>query len=231
MTKLIVLDTETTGMQEPVEVCECAFVVLNPDTLIEEGRFHSLIDPQRSIQPSASGIHTITNDMVGDSPTLDEWFYDVLGDPFRHENVVMAAHKADYDYPKVKKYFGKDSVPLCTLRLARQAWEAPEEVDDHKLSTLKYTFNLGEMGSRSHGALADVLDCADLLRGLAFKYQTNIDGLLDIAASPIIIKRWTFGKHKGQLLSETPKDYLRWVLRQPEGQFDADLIASIKEII
>lgn len=223
--RLIVLDTETSGFKQPAGVCECAFIELDPSSLEEIGRVHSLIDPEVDIQPSASGVHGITNDMVGDQPTLQEWFEIVLENPFEGEDVLMVAHNSAYDHPFVAPYLG-NSRQLCTLRLSRIALP---DADDHKLSTLKYTYGLGDKGSRSHGALADVLDCCDLLRVIAGKLNTDIEGLIDIHDAPRMVDKMPFGKHKGVKLTDVPKSYFQWLLKQ--DNVDSDLRQSIEKII
>lgn len=222
--RLIVLDTETSGLQPPIGVCECAFIELDPLTLSEIGRYHSLIDPEVAISPSASGIHRITDDMVVNEPTLQEWFEIVLGNPFAGQEVVMVAHNAPFDYPLVKVHLGS-SLPLCTLKLARMVYpDAP----DHKLATLKYLLKLGQ-GGHSHSALADVEDCADLLRRCQDELGLSIDQLVAEANKPRFIDKMPFGKHKGLPIKEVPRSYLSWLKKQ--DNIDGDLLYTLSQLV
>jgi DNA polymerase III epsilon subunit-like protein len=221
---LIVLDTETSGLTPPVGVCECAFIEIDPATLNEVRRAHSLIDPQVPISPSASGVHRITNAMVEHEPTLQEWFEIVLDNPFAGQEVVMVAHNARFDHPLVKPHLG-DSVTICTLKLARLAFpDAP----DHKLATLKYMFNLGTEGAASHGALADVEDCADLLRLCANKLQMSLYDMIALCNKPQLLSVMPFGKHKGIPFSKVPKSYLAWLRKQ--DNIDEDVKYTLSQM-
>jgi uncharacterized protein (DUF3820 family) len=44
--------------------------------------------------------------------------------------------------------------------------------------------------------------------------------LQGLSSSPILFKKVGFGRHFGQLWSEVPRDYLRWILDQKD--FDPD---------
>jgi exodeoxyribonuclease X len=221
--RLIVLDTETSGLKPPVGVCECAFIELDPDTLAEIGRYHSLIDPELPITPSASGIHRITDDQVADKPTLTEWFEIVLENIFLDQDVVMVAHNAAFDHPLVKKHLGR-SQPLCTLKLARKVFP---DADDHKLATLKYMLKLGE-GGFSHSALADVEDCADLLRICVREMGMSVGELAEEFNKPQLLDKMPFGKHKGVKMVDVPKSYLSWLRKQ--DNIDGDLLFTLQQI-
>jgi DNA polymerase-3 subunit epsilon len=60
----VVLDLETTGLDDDAEIVEIAIVDLD-ETVI----FHSLIRPERPIPEEAVAIHGITNEMVTEAPT------------------------------------------------------------------------------------------------------------------------------------------------------------------
>lgn len=216
---LIYLDTETSGLDEPVKVCECAFIELDPDLFTETARHHSLIDPERPIRASASGIHHITDDMVQDSPTLAQWFDQVLGNPFTNlpndTTVYMAAHNAKFDHPLVAEHLGKNVRLLCTLKLAQRVYP---DAEDFKLSTLKYLFGIAK--GASHNALADVEAGVGLLQKIVADTGMTLDELHDYQSSPRILKTMPFGKHKGQPISEVPAGWVRWYRQQDEQDQD-----------
>ena len=35
--------------------------------------------------------------------------------------------------------------------------------------------------------------------------------MMDISSKPVLLSRMYFGKHKGQLFRDMPKDYLKWL--------------------
>lgn len=223
--RLIVLDTETTGVEDPIGVCELAFIELDPITLTEVGRFRSLVDPQLPISAAASGVHRITNAMVADEPTLDECFDIVLKNPFANDDVVMVAHNAPFDYKLVKRYLGT-SRKLCTLRLIRKVLP---DAENHKLATLKFLLGLGRNDGHSHSALDDVEDTADLLRYIVAQTGLTILELLDLQDQPTEVKTMPFSaKYKGQPLKDVPASFWRWLQRQPGEGVDRDLAHSVK---
>jgi hypothetical protein len=96
----------------------------------------------------------------------------------------------------------------------------------------------------SHRANADTLTCAILLEFLVdYALETNQlvespslgEDLHELCWSPIKIKTWPFGKHKGKLLSEIDKDYYRWglenlnALNKTHIDYNADLTAAVLE--
>lgn len=204
----IVLDTETSGLGAEDCPCEIAWQELDDD-LNTIDKQYSLIDPQRPISPSASGIHQITDSMVADAPTLEEYLYQVLSDPFGGERpVVIIAHNAQFDVkfvkPHIKTYGGK----LCTLKMARLTYPDSE---NHKLQSLRFYLDLA-VSRDAHSAAGDVEVTAGLLRRISQDTGQDIYTLFEVASQPTIVEKMGFGKHKGKKVAELPKDYIKWLL-------------------
>ena len=72
-TRYIVGDTETSGLSASPGVCEIAWAEIDEQGNVLDLQ-HSLIDPEVPICPAASGVHHITDDMVADAPTMEEFF-------------------------------------------------------------------------------------------------------------------------------------------------------------
>lgn len=224
--KLVVLDTETSGLEEPVGVCEIGIIELDEDTLSEVHRLRSLIDPEVKISFGAMGVHRITNEMVADEPTLDEYFDQVLDGHFEGVDTIIVCHNAPFDFPKVKHKFGPGSVALCTLRLARKVWP---EAENHKLATLKFMFGLGRRDGTSHSALDDVEDTVDLLRLIVRETGMTVRELLDYQYQPTRVAVMPFSaKYKGKPLEEVPVSFWQWLQRQDGEGVDSDLAYSVK---
>lgn len=222
--RLIYLDTETTGFKDPVGVVECAYIELDLDTLEDVGRQHSLIDPQLPIQSSASGIHNITSDMVAESPTLDQWFNDVLGEPFKCTDLlILAAHNVAYDHPKVAAYLPENVKLLCTLKLAKRVFP---DAEDHKLTTLKYQYDLGR--GAAHSAMGDVETGVNLLRLIAQETGMGLEELLPYQDTPLIYKTMPFGKFKDRPVTEVDRGWLTWYLKKPPEEQDPDIMATFQ---
>lgn len=62
---IVVLDTETTGLDEYARVCEISIIDGYGNTLVD-----TLINPEIEIPQDAIDIHGITNQMVADAPAI-----------------------------------------------------------------------------------------------------------------------------------------------------------------
>lgn len=204
-----VLDTETTGLSAEDGPCEIAWQILN-DELVTIDRQYSLIDPQRPISPTAMGLHQITNAMVADAPTLDEYMFEVLDDPFgSDEPTVIIAHNAQFDVKYVKPYVRNYTGKLCTLKMARLTYP---DSPDHKLQTLRFYLDL-EISRDAHSAAGDVEVTANLLRRMSEDTGQDIYTLFEVASKPTVVEKMPFGKHKGYRVEDLPPGYVAWLLK------------------
>jgi len=217
----IVLDTETSGLGPEDGPCEIAWQEINENLEVVH-EVYSLIDPQVRISPDAAGIHGITDEQVKDAPTLDEFFHEVVGNPFTTEPVTVIAHNAQFDAKFVKPYITEMDT-LCTLRLARHVYpDAP----NHKLQTLRYYLGLGgDSREDSHSAMGDVMVCRSLLRAVGTELGVGLAALVPYAKLPIVVKKMPFGKHKDSLIPSLPLNYVWWL--RSKADIDDDLRATL----
>lgn len=91
---IIVLDTETTGLDHKTEkLIEVAAVKMRDGEVLET--FTSLVNPQKPIRHSSFLIHHISEEMIADAPTIEEVlpkFLEFVGD------YPYVAHNAIFDY-------------------------------------------------------------------------------------------------------------------------------------
>lgn len=220
MKKIAVLDTETSGVGQGHGVCDLAIVFVDED-FNELDSYESLVDPECKISPSAMGIHHITDKMVEFEPTLaeamDAWHFPLAGVD------VVVGHNVRFDIGFLKPYIPVDALIIDTLKLSRQAWV--EEVENHKLQTLRYHFNLE--GGEAHRAMGDVKATISLCKLLCEHHNTDANGLLAMmsAALPLTTKM-PFGKHKDAMLKDLPLNYVQWLLEKADN-LDEDLRATL----
>lgn len=209
MTRYLVGDVETTGVETSDRTCEVAWIEIDAQ-LNELGRVYSLIDPQMPIGPSAMGVHHITNEMVATAPTWDELFQVVYPNHFDpSDEVVLIAHNAKFDQ-RFFKLGGHVPVreEVCTLRLARYFWpDAP----DHKLQTLRYLHGI-QGGEGAHGAMEDCETGLALLRFMCSSFAINLEELIHYSRKPLPVVRMYYGKHKGVAIDQLPRGYRVWLL-------------------
>jgi len=97
--RVVVIDTETTGLYNSDRIVEISIVTLSLDGDIVDV-FDTLVQPERDV--SATHIHGITASMVASAPT----FADVAGDvAVRLEGACLAAHNLPFDHRMLNAEF------------------------------------------------------------------------------------------------------------------------------
>ncbi|WP_169786836.1 exonuclease domain-containing protein [Nitriliruptor alkaliphilus] len=152
--RIVVVDTETTGVFPSDRVVEVALVTLDLDgRIIDE--FDTLIDPRRDVGPT--WIHGITASMLTGAPTFEE----VCGQlAVRLHGAVVAAHNLPFDARMLASEYGRVGVDvqlragLDTLRLTGA-----------RLADACSVYGVHLNGA--HAALADARATAQLLVALA----------------------------------------------------------------
>jgi len=220
MYRYIFGDTETTGLGKDAGIVEISWVETD-ENFNEVDRHYSLINPEKPIQPGAMGAHGITEAMVADSPTISE-FMEEAGYPLDVDCGVLVAHNAAFDIVHFAPWM-REPLTLCTLKAARILYP---DADNHKLTTLKYYLGLEGCHDRAHSADEDVSVLIQLAKRMCADAECGLAELMRIQNIPRTIKKMTFGKYYGKLLTELPKDYVTWLLTKANNVSD-DLRASL----
>ena len=217
--QIVIIDLETTGVGPNARPVEVAWIQVDHD-LNEMARAGSLVNPGIPIEPAASAVNGITDDMVAASPTLDQFVRSIHGDPFAQGHTLVIAHNAPFDYPHFAPLCGS-SESLCTLRLARHVFA---DFDNHRLESL--CTHLGLSGTQEHRAMADSEMCLALTKYMADQLADGIDGLLALSIRALSEMNMPFGKNKNPPIADLPSDYVRWMRSEMEN-LDGDLKASL----
>ena len=208
--KYIVIDFETTGLKPGFRPVEIAWLEFDDEFNILES-VSSLINPQIEIERGAQAVHGISQEMVQDAPTLDEFIAGVHGDPFRRSEVLVVAHNAKFDFPIIAPFCGL-ATRLCTLELA---WVIYPEAPNHKLNTLANFCAIDKVPN--HRALDDIETCFALLQHFAKKTNNSLLELLEFSQDFEAISIMPFGKHKGSAIKDLPNDYKKWLFENFES--------------
>jgi exodeoxyribonuclease X len=104
---------------------------------------------------------------------------------------------------------------ICTLKLARYL-DKEGVIPQYNLQYLRYYLDL-KVEATAHDALGDILVLERLFERIHARFQKDghqnpTEEMIRVSNSPILIARMPFGKHKGQLFSEVPADYLEWLM-------------------
>ena len=168
----LVLDTETTGLDETAEVCQAALVDGANGQLV----FNELVRPSVPIPAEASRVHGITDATVANSPCWPDLFPRfvelVAGRP-------LAIYNAAYDWRVINQSSRRYGLPelsattTCIMNLAAVWWgDWSEWHGNYRWQRLGIVAcELGIDTSGAHDAAADALMTWKVIQALAAKYE------------------------------------------------------------
>ena len=180
MERLIVLDTETTGLDvdDGHKVIEIGCVEII-DRNITSNFFHEYINPKRSVDEKAFEVHGISNEHLADKPIFSE-IADKLMDYVSDSALII--HNAPFDIGFLRgelSFSGKnpDDISmereiLDTLKIARKTF--PGKVNS--LDALCSRDAVDNTDRNLHGALLDARLLANVYLRMT-QGQTSIEGL------------------------------------------------------
>ena len=242
--KYVILDTETTGTQESDRVIQLGYMVLGSKEVEVYNEFCSTDIP---ISFGAMEVHGITPEMLESKPLCKETpAYKRLLELNEPENYLII-HNAPFDIKMLEKEgFETKMKVIDTLRVAKHIYE---EEEAHRLQYFRYKMGLYKEEEReaqalgivvkAHDAIGDVLVLKLFLTRLRkavelkFPDENPVEKMVDLTNTPILIKTFKFGKHKGKELQEiamSDAGYLRWMLQSMEN-LDDDLQYSLRHVL
>ena len=156
----VILDTETTGLrhQDGHRILEIACLEIVNGKPTGNG-LHEYINPEMEIDPGASRVHGITNEMVSDMPTFVD-LAEAIAEFIKGAQLVI--HNANFDIGFLNKEFKragmganwvyKNCKVLCTLEKARSKYPGKR----NNLDALCERFGVDNSKRGMHDALTDV---------------------------------------------------------------------------
>lgn len=212
-TLIRVVDTETTGIDDPCEMVEVGWtdVRLFPTGWeIECGPKSVLVNPGMPITYPAMAVHHITDAeaATGSAPAEAKRQVQAGAD-------IFCAHNVAFD----SRFIGGDRPWICTFKAARTAWP---ELQGHSNGSIRYERGLclgDDRTQPSHRAGPDTWVTAHILLDLLRIYQPET--LIEITGKPVTLMKINFGKHEGKRFSELPWDYLDWIVNKSDMRDDA----------
>ncbi len=162
---LICLDLETTGLSPLInKIVEIAGIKITPSGI---EKFVSLVNPEIIMDRKNIAIHHISNEMVKDSPPIQDVlpkFMEFAGD------LPLVAHNAQFDLGFIVYALHKLGLPFshnkvfCTVRLSRLVFK---EFAHFRLGLLAEKLNI-EI-KNAHRAEDDALVCLEVLKHALLK--------------------------------------------------------------
>ena len=177
MTRYIVLDTETTGLEHRLgdRIIEVGCLELLGRKLSGR-RFHKYINPEREIDAGAQAVHGLTSEFLADKPRFAE-IADELCEFIAGAELII--HNAPFDVGFLNHEFGllqrEPLNQLCagvidTLKMARDMRPGKK----NSLNALCSEFAVDHSGRQLHGALLD----AELLSEVYLAMTRGQDSLM-----------------------------------------------------
>lgn len=205
-TLIRVVDTETTGIDDPCEMVEVGWtdVRLFPTGWeIERGPQSVLVNPGMAISFPAMAVHHITDEQAasGISPSQAKQHVRAGAD-------ILCAHNSAFD----SRFIGTDRPWICTFKAARTAWP---DMQSHGNSSIRYERGLclgDDRSQPSHRAGPDTWVTAHILLDLLKIYQPET--LIEMTGRPVTLIKVGFGEHFGKRWSDVPDKYLDWILNK-----------------
>jgi exodeoxyribonuclease X len=211
--RLLVVDTETTGIGPEDQAVEVAFVLIEDGARIET--MSTLVRPTVPVAIEARAAHHITDEMLATAPTIKKVAALI---PFAD---VLVAHNAEFDR-RILEQSGVRHLPpetICTYRCALHLFpDAP----GYSNQVLRYYLNLSvELGGAgAHRALPDTLVTASILECMLERH--TVEELVALAKQPAVLKTCRLPKHRDKPWADVPSDYMQWVLKCSSPPFDSD---------
>jgi exodeoxyribonuclease X len=244
MAKYIILDTETTGTADKDRVIQLGYIVLGAKEVEVHNEFNSSEIP---ISYGAMEVHGITQEsLVGKPPCVETTAYKRLLE-LNNEDNYLIIHNAPFDIKMLEKEGFKTQMKVIdTLRVAKHV--LPDE-EAHRLQYFRYKMELYKSEQKeadalgivvkAHDAIGDVLVLKLFLSKLkeavmlAYPDENPVEKMVDLTNTPILVRTFRFGKHKGKSLEDVAHEdagYLRWMLSSMEN-LDDDMRYSINHYL
>ena len=244
MAHYVLFDTETTGNKEEDRVIQFGAMILDQTGKVEA--YNDFCSTNIDIKVEAMEVHNITPDLlIGKPEATQTTFYKRLEELNTNENYIIA-HNIAFDMGMIEKEgFVNQYKQIDTLRCAKHLFP---ELPYHRLQYLRYALELYKIEEqeaskhniviKAHDAIGDVLVMKLFLSKLVGKCReiypdyNPMEKLVELTATPVFIKTFKFGKHKGKDIAEVVKDdsgYLNWM--RTNMDLDEDLKYTLDKVL
>jgi len=216
--KICFIDTETTGLEDP-KLCQLAYCIGDGDIKVK------IFNPEKEIEVGAMAVHHITNEMAKEQEKFidSEMFKEIQG--FIKQGYIFVAHNAKFDLKVLENDGLVIDDYICTLKIGKYL-DKDEIIPSHKLQYLRYYLKI-DINATAHDAEGDVLVLRELFKRLNEKI--NIDEMKIITKNALILKKFPFGKYKGQEINKVnDTSYINWMLKL--DNLDEDLRHTLEKI-
>ena len=243
MAKYVLFDTETTGNKEEDKIIQIGAMVVDARFPIEV--YDELCSTDVEIKTEAMEVHNITPDLLTGKPkAVETTVYNKILELNTSDNYLIE-HNINFDLDMIKKEgFVNQYKLIDTLRCAKHLYQ---DLPYHRLQYLRYALELykeedaeaakNNITIKAHDAIGDVLVMKLFLSKLVAKCReaypdyNPMEKLEDLTRTPVFIKTFKFGKHRGKDTTEVAREdagYLNWM--QKNMDLDEDLKYTLDKL-
>ncbi len=223
--KIIILDTETTGVLEEDRIIQLSYLVTDANGNIEEVH-NEFCQAPLDIKFDAMAIHHITPERLEGKPACCELpSYKRLIELNTPENLIII-QSAEFDLGMLaKEGFVSKMRLIDTFRIHRYFYhEEPHglQYNRYALGLYKHeALQMDQLGVQisAHDALGDVIVLKNFYDHLLKEHDTY--KMIEMCSKPILMEIMPFGKHKGKRIEEVALSERRSLVYMLET-FDLD---------
>lgn len=239
MSKSIIFDTETTGLDEEDRIIQVGAITVESNDKEYSVFYNELCSSDIPIKIEAMSAHGIRQEQLNGKPSFKESdFFKHLNELNNEENYLIA-HNLDFDLKMLQKEGFENKMQLIdTLQCARHMFEIGDEINgqkvpNYKLQTFRYMMLKQDeedeeakkygVEIKAHDAIGDVIILKLFLRKLSEKVKQKfnlkltkdiMDKMVELTKLPVEIKIITFGKYSGKTVADIKAEdpgYIDWL--------------------
>ena len=226
---LIFLDLETSGVQSSDEICALSFIE-------NQNLYSSLLKPSQKLKPIVMQIHNITNEMIQDKVIFRKSEIFTQLSALNSKDNILVMHNANFNMLMLDSSgLTWQGEVIDTLRCTQHL---VEDCETYSLQFLRYEFGLYkeevvraeqfQVRLHAHHSNSDVIHVS-----LLFEYLLELENekkLIELSSTPVLYKRFTFGKYKDMYIEEVAMmdlSYLAW-MRENLEEIDEDMVYTLE---
>jgi DNA polymerase-3 subunit epsilon len=219
--KPIYYDTETTGVKPGKDrIIEIAAFDPTGDRT-----FCTFTNPECPIPAESTAITNITDEMVKDAPLIKDAL-EAFTDFCAGEYVLIAHNNDAFDKLFLEAEFQRAGLiipPWTYIDSLKWSRKYRSDLPRHSLQFLREAY--GIQANQAHRALDDVYVLHKVFSQMVDDLEMKT--ILSLLKQTPQVQRMPFGKHAGKLLTEIPKEYVKWLAK--EGALEKKENAQLKE--
>lgn len=234
--QIILLDTETTGLEPEARLVQLGYKNLSTGEEVNE-----YFKPPVNISYESMAIHHITEEMVANKPMFQGSESQLKLKKLLEDNILVA-HNAPFDIKILSNEGVKTYKYIDTIVVAKHLIEA----EQYRLQYLRYFLHL-EVKGIAHDAMGDVFVLESLFQYLKeiikekFSLISDEDiykKMLELTNMCIMLVEFSFGKYKGKTFDEVyelDKRYMKWLQSSEASKEkhiqDKDLVYTLNKYL